>query len=174
MEKHREILRLHSQGLSGRSIAASCGCSRNTVAKVLEQADKLGIAHSDGMSERELEAALFGEMSPMGQYHQPDYEHIHREMAKSGVTLRLLWNEYCEDCRLAGTVPYMYTQFCLHYREWAGRTKATMHIHHKPGEKMEVDWAGQTMRLRNNLDGADVPVSIFVAVLPCSGYAYVS
>lgn len=172
MKKYREILRLHEQGLSGRSIAAGCGCSRNTVAKVLEQAQALGISHADGMSEIELESALFGEKGQAGQYRPPDYEHVHREMAKSGVTLRLLWNEYCEGCRLAGEVPYMYTQFCLHYRDWAGRTKATMHIHHKPGEKMEVDWAGQSMHLRSNVDGGEIPVSIFVAVLPCSGYAY--
>ncbi|MDL2327362.1 IS21 family transposase [Ruminococcaceae bacterium OttesenSCG-928-A11] len=173
MEKYREILRLYEQGLSGRSIAACCGCSRNTVAKVLERAQELDIGQSDGMSEAELESALFGDRGQSGQYRPPDYEYIHREMAKSGVTLRLLWNEYCEGCRLAEETPYMYTQFCLHYRDWAGRTKATMHIHHKPGEKMEVDWAGQKMSLRNNVDGSDIPVSIFVAVLPCSGYAYV-
>jgi len=70
-------------------------------------------------------------------------------------------------------VPYMYTQFCLYYQGWAERTKATMRIHHKPGEKMEVDWAGNTMSLRDNLTGNEIKVYIFVAVLPCSGYAYV-
>ena len=106
-------------------------------------------------------------------YKQPDYGNIHRELAKSGVTLRLLWNEYCDSSRLAGEIPYMYTQFCLYYREWAEKTKATMRIHHKPGEKMEVDWAGSTMSLRDNLTGGEIKVYIFVAVLPCSGYAYV-
>lgn len=110
---------------------------------------------------------------PDGGYKAPDYEYLHRELAKSGVTLRLLWNEYCENCYLGDDVPYMYTQFCLHYREWAERTKATMRIHHKPGEKIEVDWAGQTMALRDNLTGGEIKVYIFVAVLPCSGYVYV-
>lgn len=116
---------------------------------------------------------LFPEQCATGGYKQPDYEYIHRELAKSGVTPRLLWNEYCESSRLAGEIPYMYTQFCLYYREWAGRTKATMRIHHKPGEKMEVDWAGQTMALQDNLTGSEIKVYIFVSVLPCSGYAYV-
>lgn len=48
-----------------------------------------------------------------------------------------------------------------------------MHIHHKPGEKLEVDWAGTTMALKDNITGGDIPVYIFVSVLPCSGYAYV-
>ena len=65
-------------------------------------------------------------------------------MAKSGVTLSLLWNEYCETCRLSGEIPFMYTQFCKYYRDFASTVKATMHIDHKPGEQMEVDWAGQT------------------------------
>ena len=173
MEKNREILRMHNQGFSQRSIAASCGCSRNTVAKVIDRAKEMGVDYSSDISETEWEAMLFSELGAQSGYKQPDYDYIHRELAKSGVTLRLLWNEYCDSCCLAGEVPYMYTQFCLYYREWAERTKATMRIHHKPGEKMEVDWAGNTMSLRDNLTGDEIKVYIFVAVLPCSGYAYV-
>ena len=85
---------------------------------------------------------------------------------KAGVTLRLLWNEYCESSQLAGEIPHMYTQFGLYYREWAGRTKATMRIHHKPGEEMEVDWAGQTMALQDNLTGSE-DQSIHICVSVC-------
>ena len=160
MEKNREILRMHNQGFSQRSIAASCGCSRNTVAKVIDSAKEMGVDYSSDISETEWEAMLFSELGAQSGYKQPDYDYIHRELAKSGVTLRLLWNEYCDSCRLAGEVPYMYTQFCLYYREWAERTKATMRIHHKPGEKMEVDWAGNTMSLRDNLTGDEIKVYI--------------
>ncbi len=151
MDKYREILRMHAQGVSGRSIAASCGCSRNTVAKAIQRAEELDVSYSLNLNEAELKAVLFPEQTAHGGFKQPDYEHIHRELAKSGVTLRLLWNEYCESSRLADKIPYMYTQFCLYYRQWAVRTKATMHIHHNPGEKIEVDWAGQAMALRDNL-----------------------
>lgn len=173
MDKCREILRMHNQGFSQRSIAASCGCSRNTVAKVIDRAREMEVDYSPDTIESEWEAMLFPELGVQRGYKQPDFNYIHRELAKSGVTLRLLWNEYCDSCRLAGEIPYMYTQFCLYYREWAERTKATMRIHHKPGEKMEVDWAGNTMSLRDNLIGSEITVYIFVAVLPCSGYAYV-
>jgi transposase len=106
-------------------------------------------------------------------YTEPDYEYIHREMAKRGVTLTLLWNEYCEQCRQAENLPFKYTAFCDRYRTYAARNKATMHLEHKPGEQMEVDWAGQTMTVADNITGGAIPAYVFVAVLPCSGYAYV-
>ncbi|MDR2983141.1 MAG: IS21 family transposase [Puniceicoccales bacterium] len=176
MTKYREILRLWDQGISKSGIAKCCECSRNTVAGVINKAEEAGLKWplEEKITDQRLHNLLHGGRSvPDSGYKPPDYENIHRELAKSGVTLSLLWNEYCERCRLAGEVPYMYTQFCLYYREWAERTKATMRIHHKPGEKMEVDWAGQTMVLRDNLTGGEIKVYMFVAVLPCSGYAYV-
>ena len=108
-----------------------------------------------------------------GYYKEPDFEWVHREMAKSGVTLSLLWNEYCAECRQNGKIPYMYTAFCDRYREYRVRSKATMHIERRPGEQMEVDWAGQTMEITDNLTGKIIPAYIFVAVLSYSGYAYV-
>ena len=56
------------------------------------------------------------------------------------VNLTLLWKEYQVNCSNAGRVPYQYTQFCDIYRAWAKKSKATMRIHHKPGDAMEVDW----------------------------------
>ena len=67
----------------------------------------------------------------------------------------------------------MYTQFCLHYREYAQQTKATMHLEHKPGEQMEVDWAGDTEKVTDPETGSQTPAYLFIAVLSCSGYAYV-
>ncbi|WP_330613218.1 IS21 family transposase [Alkaliphilus hydrothermalis] len=94
-------------------------------------------------------------------------------MAKSGVTLSLLWNEYCEQCRLSNEIPLMYSQFCRYYRKYASTQKATMHIRRKPGEQMEVDWAGQTAQIIDRNTGEAIQASIFVAVLSCSQYAYV-
>jgi transposase len=102
----------------------------------------------------------------------PDFSYIHQELAKSGVTLSLLWNEYCENCRMEGSRPLMYTQFCYHYQRFAAKNKATLHLEHKPGERMEVDWAGDTTSFQDNITGKPIPVYVFVAILPCSGYAY--
>jgi transposase len=175
MTKYREILRLHSQGISNRIIAVSLERSRNTVRSVLERAKELSIQWPlpDNMSDRVLEETLFGKRPISRKCKIPDFEFIHQELAKNGVTLSLLWNEYCEQCRMEGSRPLMYTQFCYHYQEFAAKNKATLHIEHKPGERMEVDWAGDTACFVDNTSGEPIPVYVFVSVLPCSGYAYV-
>lgn len=103
----------------------------------------------------------------------PDYEYVHREMQKSGVTLNLLWLEYCEACRTADELPYQLTQFKKYYRDYTAKTNATMHLNHKPGEIMQVDWAGDTASVIDSNTGEVIPAYVFVSSLPYSGYAYV-
>jgi len=174
MTKYREILRLHSQGISNRNIAETLECSRNTVRKVLERAEvgRINWPLPANMSDNVLGQKLFGKLTRVKSRKTPDFEYIYQEMARNGVTLSLLWNEYCENCRVEGSRPLMYTQFCSHYQEYAVKNKATLRIHHKPGDRMEVDWAGDTASILHNISGEHIPVYIFVAVLPCSGYAY--
>ena len=113
MTKYTEILRLHGQGVSGRGIAASCGCSRNTVSNVLERAKHHEIRwpFEKDLTDQDLEDLLFPEKKLTSSRKMPDCEYIHKELAKSGVTLSLLWNEYCEKTRLSGEIPLMYSQF---------------------------------------------------------------
>lgn len=175
MVDYKEILRLSSQGAEQRQIAASLGSSRNTVSKVLETANIKGIKWSikDDVSNEDLQSILFPEKyASTSGYMEPDHEYIHAELAKPGVTLTLLWTEYNEKCISAGKRPYMTTQFGDKYRRWARITKATMRIHHKPGDAMEVDWAGQTLPVYDAVTGEATATYLFVAVLPCSCYAY--
>jgi transposase len=174
MTKYREILRLHSQGISSRNIAASLKCSRNTIRAVIVRAAEEGIVWPlpDKMSDRALKQTLFGEQFKKQKYKMPDLEYVHQELARSGVTLTLLWKEYFENCRMENTRPLMYSGFCLQYQQFAAKHKATLHVKHKPGERMEVDWGGDTASLKDNVSGKPIPVYVFVAVLPCSGYAY--
>lgn len=175
MTDYQGILRLNAQGVSGRSIALSLSCSRNTVSRVLQAAVDRGIAWpiADTVSNRELEKMLYPSVSIERDRKMPDFEHIHKELGKSGVTLSLLWYEYSEICLQNQAVPYQYNRFCRLYTDYAHKTKATMRIHHKPAEKLEVDWAGQPAYLTNNITGAPMKVPVFVAALPYSGYAYV-
>lgn len=106
-------------------------------------------------------------------YAQPDYEYVHRELSKKGVTLTLLWEEYCKKAYVNGEIPYISTQFGDKYRRWAQITKATMRITHKPGDSMQVDWAGGTIPYHDPVTGEEYKAYLFVAALPCSGYLYV-
>ena len=175
MTNYKEILRLHSLGISKSQIAASCSCSRTTVISTLQKASEKGITWETAkdMPDKELSKALFPSEQAKSIYKMPDYEYVHREMAKSGVTLSLLWIEYCEECRKNGDIPYKSTQFNKYYSDYVVKTKATMHINRKPGELMEVDWAGQTAGIIDTDTGEVIDAYVFVASLPYSGYAYV-
>jgi transposase len=175
MTGYREILRLSAQGISQRSIAKSCDCSRNTVAKVLKQAQQQQLEWSKihDLTDGDLYHLLFPDQIPPGSRKVPDCDSLHREMVKSGVTLSLLWNEYCDQCRNNKEIPLNYTQFCHYYHNFEFKTKATMHISRKPGEQTEVDWAGQTAVIIDRDSGEIIPAYVFIAVLSYSQYSYV-
>ena len=172
---YREILRLSALGLSRRTIAGSLSRSRDTVSDVLARAAKLGLQWPLPLelTDEELKKMLFPEKKEITSVRIPDCEYIYKELAKPGVTLTLLWDEYCKSCKDSGEIPYQYSQYCKFYNKYAVISKATMRINRKPGERMEVDWAGQTTSIRDNVTGNSIPVYIFVAVLPASQYAYV-
>jgi len=175
MTDYREILRLAETGLSRTSIGVALGYSRNTVADVLRRAQLKGVGSPlpSGMSDRELADLLFPERAKEKNQRMPDYEKVHKELGKQSVTLTLLWEEYCIECRQNDEIPYKFTQFRFYYHQFAQTSKATMHINHKPGESIELDWAGQTATIINNITGEIIPAYVFVATLPCSGYSYV-
>lgn len=175
MIDYREILRLDSLRESQRSIALKVQSSRNTVAEVIAVAKAAGVSWplDADVTNEDIQELLFpGKYALASPYTEPDYEWIHRELAKPGVTLTLLWGEYCVKVRNDGGIPYMYTQFCEKYRRWARVTKATMRIAHKPGDAMQVDWAGDPLYITDQVTGIESPAYIFVAVLPCSWYTY--
>lgn len=175
MINYREILRLNSLGLSQRNIAGSVQCSRNTVREVVRRAklNQLVWPLPLEQTDKELEKLLFPEKGVSSTRKVPDYDYIHKEMGKQSVTLSLLWSEYCEECEESRQLPFQYSQFCKGYHKYANTSKATMHIYRKPGEQMEVDWAGQTLNVVDRVTGELYQAYIFVAVLPSSQYAYV-
>jgi len=175
MTNYKEILRLDALGISKQDIAIGCACSRNTVTNTLKRAKEKRAAWEAvrDHSNEEIAESLYPQGDEQTAYKMPDYEQIHREMQKSGVTLNLLWLEYCEQCRAASELPYKSTQFNKYYADYVHKTKATMHLDHKPGDAIQVDWAGQTAHIIDTDTGEHIKEYLFVAVLPYSGYAYV-
>ena len=74
----------------------------------------------------------------------PDYDYIRKELLRNGISKKLLWIENMEDCRANGEDPFMYSQFCYYIQQDEQKHRATMHINRKPGEQVEVDWAGDS------------------------------
>ena len=175
MTKYREILRLSSLGFSNRNIALSVPCSRNTVAKVLKRAQELDISWplEDNQTDGGLEALFHPKQSDRSPKRMPDYNYIHKELLRNGVSKKLLWTEYIEDCRANGDEPLMYSQFCYHIQQEEQKRRATMHIKRKPGEQVEVDWAGDPATIIDPDTGEILKAYIFVGVKTYSQYAYV-
>lgn len=176
MTKYREILRLKSLGISNSRIADSIPCSRNTVASTWNRAAEHHITWDNvkEMTDAEVEELLFTRQEePPSDRVQPDFAYIRKELKRLGVTKKLLWTEYLEQCRLSGGVPLMYSQFCYWCQQDEMKHKATMHIDRKPGETVEVDWAGDPAHLIDPNTGEITKVWVFAGVLSYSKYPYV-
>lgn len=174
MVNYREIIRLNSLGHSNKMVAASCGSSRNTVAEVLRLAGEkdLGWPIPDELTNRDIEQILYPCRRSGTERKMPDFEYMHKELAKPGVTMSLLWAEYCASCEQEHAIPYQHTQFYEKYRAYIRTKKATLRIKRKPGELMEVDWAGDTLAVYDRHTAESVKAYVFVACLPCSLYSY--
>lgn len=175
MTKYREIIRLHSLNFSERNIALSCSVSRNTVSKVLKKADELNISWplDETMTDDALENIFFPKEKSATNKRMPDYAYIRKELLRNGVSKKLLWSEYCEYCRMAGEEPLMYSQFCYYIQQDEQKRRATMHIPRKPGEQVEVDWAGDPAHIIDPDTGEITEAWLFVGVMTYSMYAYV-
>ena len=174
MRQIKEILRLkHELKLSVREIARSCAVAASTVGDYLKRAEAAGISWPLGeeWTEEQILERLLGPAEPapvVAAAAVPDWAQVHQELRRKGVTLRLLWQEY----RQAHPTGYGYSRFCELYDRWAGTLDPVLRQVHPPGEKMFVDWAGQTVPIYNSLDGTLTPAFIFVAVLGASNKTY--
>jgi transposase len=93
---------------------------------------------------------------------------VRKELKKHNVTLRLLWEEYRE----AHPDGYSYSQYCELYRQYVKKLDPPMRQKHKAGEKMFVDYAGDTIPITDPETGEVWPAQIFMAVLGASNYTY--
>jgi len=174
MRKISEVLRLEQAGCTIRQIARVCGIGRSTVTKYLERAAVAGFAWPlpADISEAEIEHRLFGERTHVprrGSRPAPDWARVHDELQEHrNVTLRLLWEEY----KKAEPGGYQYSRFCDQYRSWACRLDRCMRQEHVAGEKVFVDYAGDSLCVIDRDSGERRKAYLFVSVLGCSNYTY--
>ena len=175
MTKYREILRLLSNKLKTDEIVQACHVSKKTVIKVKKRADELGINWPLGaeMTDEKLETILFPKTSrPVSTKRMPDFDYVRKELLRNGVNKKLLWTEYLEQCRRENADALMYSQFCYYIQQDEQKRRATMHIPRKPGQQIEVDWAGDTAYVIDRDTGECLKAYIFVAAMSYSTYAY--
>jgi transposase len=171
MRKIKEFLRLRAAGLSNRVIARSLGISHSTVRQYRQRVEAAGLAWPlpAELSDRALEARLFPQgPSFVPDRPLPDWSTVHRELKRRGVTLQLLWLEYKED----SPDGLQYSQFCARYRQWRRHLDVVLRQEHQAGEKVFVDFAGQTVPLICQETGEVREAQIFVGVLGASNFTY--
>jgi transposase len=174
MRKINEVLRLKwDKGLSNRQIAKACGISRPTVGEYLRRAAEAGLGWPlpSGQDETALERQLFPPPPALPAHARglPNWLVVHKDLrSKKNVTLFLLWQEYRET-HLEG---YQYSWFCDHYRHWRGKLDVVMRQDHRAGEKLFVDYAGQTVPVVEKTSGEIREAQVFIAVLGASNYTY--
>jgi transposase len=174
MRQVREVLRLkYVCGHSERRIAAALGISRYTVAEYLRRAAVIGLTWPlpPELDDAALERKLFtppGFIVAEKLRPQPDWARIHAELRRPGVTLLLLWEEY----RAGQPEGYGYSRFCDLYAAWRIRLSPTMRQTHPAGERLFVDYAGQTVPVIDGATGEARQAQIFVAALGASNFIY--
>lgn len=170
MDKIRHLLRMKHNNRSYREIANSLQMSMSTVADYVKRAHRAQLVWPlpDTLSDADLRKHFWG--SPVAQEPLvPDWEKIHKELKKKGITRQLLWEEYRAE-HLEHS--WGYDQFCRAYRVYKKSLEPSMRQQHKAGEKVFVDYAGMTMTW---YDIHDQPhnVQIFVGCLGASHYIFV-
>ena len=171
------IMELREQGMSRRSISRTRHMSMESVCEVFDLADERGIAWAEveGMPEDEVYRLFYPDKHARESvFHEPDWDYVHKEMAKVGVNLRLLHDEYKADCASRHLVAMGYTRFCEQYGSYAAANNLTKRIEHKAGVSCEVDWSGPTLGkgLVDPTTGEVSKIYLFVGVLPFSQKAY--
>jgi transposase len=174
MKKIRDVIRLKSTTeLSERQIAKALSISRPVVAKYWEGFLASGLAYEQIAEMADSELLRMVEKPKVGgsaRYRQMAqyFPHMVVELKRKGVTLQLLWQEYREK----HPEGYQYSQFCYHFGCWKESSEVRMHIRHKAGDKMFVDYAGEKWPITEAKTGKVKLMEVFVAVLGASGLAY--
>jgi len=173
MRKIREVLRLtHELGLSVRQVSEATGVGKTAVSEYVARAKVIGITWPipAALSDGELEGRLF---VPAG-FHDgptkpvPDWAKVHEELKRRGVSLVILWEEHRAECAHG----HGYSHFCELYSQWRKRLSPTMRQTHLAGDKLFVDWAGDTVPIIDPATGEVHAAHLFVAALGASSYTY--
>ena len=173
VRKIREILRLrYEAGFSLEKIAVSCGVGDTTVGACISRAKAAGVTWPlpDDLDDETLEALLYqtSGRQKVDRPPMPDFGVVHTELRRKSMTLQLLWEEYKQN----HPDGYQYSQYCFYYKEFKKGIECSFRNTYKGGEKLFIDYAGQTVTIYDPRNGGPKDAQIFIAVLGASSYTY--
>ncbi len=175
MTDYKAILRLNAKGISRRAISTSLKLNKRTVSDCINRAESHGL--SSQQVEEQTNEMLFAQLYQKNsirdeRYEVPDCLAIDEELKKPDMTLILLWNRYASACMQNGRLFYKYSQYCEYYRRHVKEISPSLRIDRRPGESLELDWAGSVLHVHDPVTGLPVRASVFVAALAFSAYFY--
>ena len=173
MRRIREVLRLRHQGLTERVIARTLGVSNGVVHGYVRRARLAGLTWPlpEGLDDEGVELLLFPAPTAASQSDRrpsPDWAYVEKELRRRSVTRLLLWEEY----RAANPDGFGYTWFCTTFEAWKQRARPSMRQTHVGGEKVFVDFAGDTIDIFDPITGEVRAMKLFVAAMGASNYTY--
>jgi len=173
MRNIKEVLRLKfAKKRSIREIGNSCVIGSSTVSDYIKRAEDAGLSWPlpADLDDTALENLLFPPKSnpdpPKRQ--MPSMEYLYKEKKKKSVTLQLLWHEYKEE----NPEGYQYSQFCELYGKWVAKLDVSLRQNHKAGEKLFIDYAGQTVPVIDSSTGEIKEAQIFISTFGASNYTF--
>jgi transposase len=172
MRKIREVLRLKwGLGLSNRQVSLSCQLGREAISQYLQRAKRAGLSWPlpNELGDAALEQLLFPPVALSSLRPMPHWADVHKDLkSHKHLSLFLCWEEY----KSQHPEGYQYTRFCQLYRKWTAKLDVVMRQEHRAGEKLFVDYAGQTVSITDPSTGKIRQAEIFVAVLGASNYTF--
>jgi transposase len=174
MSKLRRLIQLHTQGKSKLFISRYLDLSRNTVDKYIAQFKLLGLSleEVEKLTDIDLDKLFFirvqEELPPRIKALYSFFPYMEKELKRTGVTRQTMWEEYITK----HPEGVKRSQFNEHFNRWCRKANPVMHISHKAGDKMYVDYAGKTLQITDKDSGEIIPVQFFVAILGASQYTY--
>ena len=174
VKKIREIIRFKkTNDMSDRKIARALNISRPVVAQYIKDFNATGLTYEEikDMPDSQFLALFEKQRNKRSSKYEEISElfpYFVTELKRTGVTLMILWNEYQKK----HPDGYSYSQFCYHFQVWRNASKVSMHIEHKVGDKMFVDYAGDKLVIVDRRTGKEEPVEVFVAILGASQLTY--
>lgn len=175
MSKIRQILKMYSYHTGTRKISERTGLSRTTVIKYLERYRSMKITWEELslLNDKNLDALFHQEPSEEPSEREKElyafFPYVEKQLKHTGVTLQKLWSEYATQ----HPDGFQSTGFYKHFNRYKHRSHPSMHMTHKAGDKMFVDYAGEKLQVIDTATGEIKKVEVFVAILGASQLTYV-